>query len=86
MSEIKKLFSQSSHYLVGQALLMGIGFISFPILTRIFSVSDYGILGLITSTVAIIGAIVKLGFPPSIVRYFNDYKTANKLKINIGLI
>ena len=79
MSDIKKLLSQSSHYLVGQALLMGIGFVSFPILTRLFSVSDYGILGLITSTVAIIVAVVKLGFPISIVRHYSEYKEKNNL-------
>lgn len=79
MSEIKKLLSQSSHYLVGQALLMGIGFISFPILTRLFSVSDYGILGLVTSTVAIVTAVVKLGFPVSIVRHYSESKETNNL-------
>lgn len=79
MSDIKKLFSQSSHYLIGQALLMAAGFISFPILTRVLSVNDYGLLGLITSTVAIIVAIVKLGFPASIIRFYNEFKTAEKL-------
>jgi len=58
---------------------MAAGFISFPILTRIFSVSDYGILGLITTTLLIVTAITKLGFPESIVRFYAEFKSANRL-------
>jgi O-antigen/teichoic acid export membrane protein len=55
------------------------GFISFPILTRVFSVSDYGILSLITTTALIITAIAKLGFPESIVRFYAEFKSKNQL-------
>jgi len=58
---------------------MAAGFISFPILTRIFSVSDYGILGLITTTVLIGIAIGKLGFPSSVVRFYAEFESKNQL-------
>lgn len=74
MSNIKKLFNQSSHYLVGQILLMAAGFISFPILTRMLSVGDYGVLGITTTTISIIVALAKLGVPSSIVRYYSEFK------------
>ena len=79
MSEIRTLLNQSSHYLAGRVLIMAAGFISFPILTRIFSVSEYGILGLITTTIFIAEAIAKFGFPNSIVRFYQNLKSQNNL-------
>ena len=79
MSEIKTLLNQSSHYLAGRIIIMAAGFISFPILTRVFSVSDYGILGLISTTLFIAIAITKLGFPPAIVRFYAEFKSKNQL-------
>lgn len=79
MSDLTKLFKQSSHYLVGQSLVMAAGFISFSILIRVFSVDDYGILGLISTTTIIIQAITKQGFPNSIVRFFTEFKIKNNL-------
>jgi len=60
---------------------MGVGFISFPILTRIFSVSDYGILSLIGTSVFIIAAIVKFGFPKSIIRFYSECKGKNQVNL-----
>ena len=60
--------------------MMAAGFISFPLLTRIFSVSDYGLLGLITTTLLIATAITKLGLPESIVRFYAESKSTNRLK------
>jgi O-antigen/teichoic acid export membrane protein len=55
------------------------GFISFPILTRIFSVGDYGILGLVTTTIFIATAIGKFGLVGSIVRFYAEYKADQRL-------
>ncbi|WP_304511754.1 flippase [Desulfobacula sp.] len=79
MSEIKTLFNQSSHYFAGRIIIMAAGFISFPILTRVFSVSDYGTLGLISTTLFIAIAITKFGFPSSIVRFYAEFKSKNQL-------
>ena len=51
------------------------GLISFPILTRIFSVSDYGLLSLVTTTVLVMIAVAKMGFPNAIVRFYAEFKT-----------
>lgn len=74
MTEIRTLLKQSSHYFAGHILIMASGFISFPILTRIFSVNDYGILGLITTTLFVVIALSKLGLPNSIVRFYAEFK------------
>ena len=58
---------------------MAAGFISFPVLTRVFSVSDYGIMSLVTTTVFIALAISKLGFPESIVRFYSEFKSKDLL-------
>lgn len=79
MSEIRTLLKQSSHYFTGHIIIMAAGFVSFPILTRIFSVSDYGILGLITTTVFIATSIAKCGIPESIVRYYAEFKLRDQM-------
>lgn len=79
MSDIRRLLNQSSHYLVGHLFVMAAGLISFPILTRILSVSDYGILGLISITVFIVQAVAKLGAPNSTVRFYAESKSNNNL-------
>ncbi|MFK8066701.1 MAG: lipopolysaccharide biosynthesis protein [Gammaproteobacteria bacterium] len=50
------------------------GLISFPILTRMLSVSDYGLLTLIITTITFIAAFGKCGLQFSIVRYYSDIK------------
>lgn len=57
------------------------GFISFPILTRIFSVGDYGILGIMTTTIFIVIAVAKLGFPGWIVQFYAEFKANKRLDI-----
>ena len=75
LSEIGSLIRQSSHYLTGHILRMVAGFISFPILTRVLSVEDYGILGLITTTLFIGTAIAKFGLPEAAVRFYAEFDT-----------
>ncbi len=79
MSDIKTLVKQSSHYFFGQATVLAAGFLSFPILTRIFSVRDYGLMSLVTTTLFIAVAIVKFGTPNSIVRFYAEYKATDRL-------
>jgi len=79
LSEIKTLLNQSSHYFIGQVVIMAAGFISFPIFTRIFSVGDYGILGIMTTTVLIATAVAKLGLPGWIVQFYAEFKLNKRL-------
>ena len=65
--------------MVGQGLVMAAGFISFPILTRVLSIEDYGLLGLISTTLFIAIAITKLGAPSSIVRFYPEYESKGTL-------
>ncbi len=81
MTDGKKLFRQSSKYFLGQIVVMVAGFISFPVLTRIFTVDNYGTLGIVTTTIMLATAIAKVGSTNSSVRYFAEYKKNGKLQI-----
>jgi O-antigen/teichoic acid export membrane protein len=73
MSDIRKLYWESSHYLAGRLVLLLLGFFSFPFFTRIFSVSDYGIMSLMLSTVGVLTALSKLGMQNAVQRFYPDY-------------
>jgi O-antigen/teichoic acid export membrane protein len=73
MTALKKLYLESSHYLSGRVALMALGFISFPLYTRVFSVSDYGIMSLVLNTVMVLTAFSKLGMQNAVQRFYPDY-------------
>jgi O-antigen/teichoic acid export membrane protein len=73
MNPLKTLLRHSSHYLGGRVALMLLGFASFPIFTRIFSVADYGILNLIQNVVLLLTVLAKFGFQHSVQRYYPEH-------------
>ena len=72
-----KLFLHFSVYSFGGLLISIAGFISFPILTRFFSVEEYGLMNLVSTTLAIIVGLSKLGVHNSIVRYVHEIRNNN---------
>ena len=72
MSNLKSLLKQSSHYLTGRGLAILIGFVSFPVYARLFSVSDYGVLNLAQRFTLVAGAIAKLGMQNAILRFHEE--------------
>ncbi|MCC7202300.1 MAG: oligosaccharide flippase family protein [Nitrospirae bacterium] len=73
MSSVKTFFFHYSHFLTGQALSLLVGLASFPILTRILSREEYGMLGLVTTTMFVVVAIAKAGLSDGIVRFYKEY-------------
>ena len=72
MSALKTLYRHSSHYLGGRVAIMLLGFVSFPVFTRIFSVAEYGTINLIMNTVLLLTVLSKFGFQHSIQRYYPE--------------
>src|SRR5690242_13437896 len=72
MSSLKTLYRHSSHYLGGRVAVMLLGFISFPVFTRLFSVAEYGTINLITNTVLLLTVLSKFGFQHSVQRYYPE--------------
>jgi len=73
MSALKTFYRHSSHYLGGRVAVMMLGFISFPLFTRVFSVAEYGSMSLILNTVALLTVLSKFGFQHAVQRYYPEY-------------
>lgn len=73
MAETKKFLLHFSHFLTGNALSLLLGFITFPILTRVLSREEYGILGLVSTTMLLFVAMGKSGLSNGIIRFYGDY-------------
>ena len=73
-SPLKRLFVQTSHYSVASVLTTVAGLITFPILTRIFSVADYGLMNLVAATLTVAQALGKVGIQHSIIRYDSEIR------------
>lgn len=73
MSTLKTLYRHSSHYLGGRVAVMLLGFASFPVFTRVFSVADYGTINLITNTVLLLTVLSKFGFQHAIQRFYPEF-------------
>jgi len=72
MSATKTLYRHSSHYMGGRVAVMLLGFVSFPLFTRVFSVADYGVINLITNTVLLLTVVSKFGFQHAVQRYYPE--------------
>ncbi|HEU4414876.1 MAG TPA: oligosaccharide flippase family protein [Candidatus Angelobacter sp.] len=72
MSALKTLYRHSSHYLGGRVAVMLLGFVSFPLFTRVFSVADYGSINLIVNTVLLLTVLSKFGFQHAVQRYYPE--------------
>ncbi len=54
-----------------------VGLVSFPVMTRNLSVADYGVVGLISSSITLFISIGKLGMQHAVIRFFAQVKNAN---------
>lgn len=76
MNELKTLLRQSSHYFAGRVGVILLGFVSFPLFTRLFSVADYGLMSLVLKVTAIFIALSKLGLQNSALRFYQEHAAA----------
>jgi O-antigen/teichoic acid export membrane protein len=73
MNPLKTLLRHSSHYFGGRLALMILGFASFPVFTRVFSVADYGTLNLIQNTVLLLTVLGKFGLQHALQRFYPEH-------------
>lgn len=73
-----KFFKQSSHYVFAHVIIMFSGFISLPILTRVFSKSEYGLFSLVGITFWLLLALSKAGVQESAVRFYGEFKDGKR--------
>ena len=69
---LRRLLGHASNYAIASLLVTLAGVISFPIFTRIFSVSEYGLLNLVSSMLGLMVGLGKLGLQTSTIRFFAE--------------
>ena len=69
--ELKTLLLHSSHYLAGLVGSLVIGLVSFPIITRVLSVAEYGVMDLAQRVVLMLTIGSKLGLQNAVLRFYN---------------
>ncbi|MDE2150102.1 MAG: oligosaccharide flippase family protein [Gammaproteobacteria bacterium] len=69
---LSRLARHTSNYSAGSLLVTMASVITFPIFTRIFSVAEYGTLGLVTSTVLLLVGIGKFGIQHATIRFYAE--------------
>lgn len=79
MSDKKRFIQSSLTYTVVQILALAASLISFPVLTRVLTVSEYGVLGLCNTLLLFGAAFAKLGLQNSIIRFYAHYRKEMKL-------
>jgi O-antigen/teichoic acid export membrane protein len=72
VGELRRLLFQSSHYLTALVVNLALGFVSFPIFTRAFSVADYGVIDLVQKILLLLAAFAKLGQQNSALRFYDS--------------
>lgn len=75
---LKKLFIHISNYSLSGLAVTLAGFISFPLLTRLLTSEEYGLLSLIGATLTILVAVGKLGMQHSAVRFYSQAKCSSE--------
>jgi len=74
---LRKLALHVSNYSITSLLVTISGLVSFPIFTRVFTVEEYGVLNLISTTLGLVTGAAKLGVQHSIVRFYGEIKARN---------
>ncbi len=75
---LKDLSKETFFYGIGQAVRRFFSLFTAPILTRIFEPTDYGVISLITTTMAFAGLVLTLGFNAGIFRHYYEVDENNQ--------
>jgi O-antigen/teichoic acid export membrane protein len=70
----RRLAAHVSNYSLGSVLVTLASIVSFPVLTRLLSVDEYGVMNLIATVLALTVALAKLGVQHSAVRFYSEVK------------
>jgi O-antigen/teichoic acid export membrane protein len=84
MSDYKSLLKHSGNYLMATMASKALSFISIPVLTRLLTVNEYGIINMFISTVSVASIILTLNTETSISRYYYDASDENDFKRFVG--
>lgn len=82
MSSTRKLITHFGHFFSASTITLLVGLVTFPLLTRLLTKEEYGILGLVTNTIAFAVALSKGGLSDGIIRFYREYEdTPERLSV-----
>jgi len=81
MGHLRTLYRRSTYFMGGRVLLLLLGFISFPVFTRVFSVADYGLISIINLTIIFLTSGAKLGLQFSAQRFYHEGETQSATQL-----
>ncbi len=79
MNKYPSLFRGLIHYLSGRAVLIFLGFFTFPLMTRILSVSAYGLVSLSFRLILLLTVLSKCGLQYSAARFYDADRTETSI-------
>lgn len=79
---LKRFAAHTSNYTLSNVLVTLAGLVSFPILTRILDVGEYGVMNLVATALALWVGVAKLGMQHSALRFYSEVKAGKR---DIGL-
>lgn len=79
MSLISRALRQSGLYVLFQGAARSLSFITFPIMTRLLTVEDYGTLALVNAVLFMVLGFAKCGMTTSFIRHYPKYDTPYKV-------
>jgi O-antigen/teichoic acid export membrane protein len=74
MASIGDLVKRTSHYSLANGAIMAASFVSFPIFTRVLSVAEYGVMGLMSMLRTFLTGLSKLGLQHSSLRFYAEWE------------
>lgn len=71
----RRLLQDMATYGAGDILVKAVGFLTVPVYTHAFSPADMGLMGVVTSTVGLVNAVLILGGDTAYARYYFEAKS-----------
>ncbi len=75
---LSQLLKHTSNYTIGNILMVVAGLVSFPILTRVLSVAEYGMMSFIAVALTLLVAFGKLGMQHATLRFHSEVKAGKR--------
>jgi O-antigen/teichoic acid export membrane protein len=75
---LRRFAAHTSNYTISSVLVTLAGLVSFPILTRVLDVGEYGVMNLIATALSLMVGIAKLGMQHSTLRFYSEIKAGKQ--------
>lgn len=81
---IKRLFTHSLIYGIGDVVPKAISFLLIPVYTRFLTTKDYGVISSVIAISSVLGIVCLMGLNGAVTRFYFDYDDFNQRKSYLG--